>query len=200
MSRSSVHAGPVAAAIGTFVHAGLECAVKKVPFNAEGRWIQICDANLLLNTRPDVALAFTEARRQLHQVLGSTAWQQLLASLPRHRTEVPITLLDQQQRLHAGTIDLLLDDGGPGRAPGHLMVVDFKTSAVDLPDLAVTGVTAEERAERIQETRSILYQHAVEHGYFEQISAYLESLAVVYPDAKKSGCIFYTRFCEMISL
>jgi ATP-dependent exoDNAse (exonuclease V) beta subunit len=170
--------GRLAAAVGTMVHAGLEYAVRGIPFNQEAVWREICDKSMLADHDVKVRDGMQQGTSQLAAVLSSTIWKDLLGSYPRRRAEVPVVLIDARRNLNSGTIDLLLDDGTDERAPAKVMVVDFKTSHVE-------GDPA---------------QHARESGYFDQVRSYTGTLQQAFPDAKIAGCIFYTRLLQSVTV
>ena len=170
--------GRLAAAVGTMVHAGLEYAVRGIPFNQEAVWRDICDKSMLADHDVKVRDGMQQGTSQLAAVLSSAIWKDLLASYPRRRAEVPVVLIDARRNLNSGTIDLLLDDGTDERAPAKVMVVDFKTSHVE-------GDPA---------------QHARESGYFDQVRSYTGTLQQAFPDAKIAGCIFYTRLLQSVTV
>ena len=182
--RSRALDGRLAAAVGTMVHAGLEFAVRGIPFNQDAVWREICDKSMLRDQDAKVREGERQARTQLAAVLESSIWKELLRSYPRRRAEVPVVLLDSKRNLNSGTIDLLLDNGTDNdiaagidaTLPTEVMVVDFKTSHVE------GDVT----------------QHARESGYFDQVRSYTGTLQQAFPDAKIAGCIFYTRLLQTV--
>jgi|GEM_PF-1152839 len=169
------HHGRVAAAIGTMVHSGLENAIRGIAFHPQETWLKICDANLIDDRDATVQEALNSALDQLRDVLESKTWNEMLNRFPRRRAEVPVLFLDARRNLHSGTIDLLLDNGHANsdstQPPSEVLIVDFKTSHVE----------------------GDLRDHAREHGYFDQVASYAETLRTTWPDAKIAGCIFYTR-------
>ncbi|NDE16762.1 hypothetical protein EBZ80_17695, partial [bacterium] len=175
VASSGSHHGRVAAAIGTMVHSGLEHAIRGIAFHPQETWLRICDANLIDDRDATVQEALNSALDQLRDVLESKTWNDLIDRFPRRRAEVPVLFLDARRNLHSGTIDLLLDNGNANsdstQAPSEVLIVDFKTSHVE----------------------DDLRDHAREHGYFDQVASYAETLRTTWPDAKIAGCIFYTR-------
>jgi ATP-dependent helicase/nuclease subunit A len=176
--RSSALDGRLAAAVGTMVHAGLEYAVRGIPFNPDAVWQEICDKSMLADRDADVREGMRQATKQLAAVLASSVWKDLLERFPRRRAEVPVVLLDAKRNLNSGTIDLLLDDGTDDTAPAEVMVVDFKTSHVEGDPV----------------------QHARESGYFDQVRSYTGTLQQAFPGAKIAGCIFYTRLLQTVAV
>ncbi len=177
-TTEKVHSSATAAAIGTMVHAGLEHTIRGIAFNAEETWLRICDANLIDDREATVQDAQDSALEQLRAVLESDPWKSLIHRFPRRRAEVPVLFLDSRRNLHSGTIDLLLDNGDASRTPSEVMIVDFKTSHVE----------------------GDLRDHAAEHGYFDQVASYAETLRTTWPDAKIAGCVFYTRLARTVEV
>lgn len=162
-------ARPYAAAIGTFLHRGLEAKVKGTAFDPKSEWRSLAPA--------EGAQAFADAYRQAlekwQRLDRSPVFNSLLERAQQRFAELPIAFLEGDQ-LVRGSIDLLL-----GLGPQHWLVIDYKSS---------------EEANVAQDLRAL----AIAKRYEQQLALYKKGIARLYPGARVDGAIFFTEAEQLI--
>lgn len=165
----SLGSRPFAAAIGTFLHRGLEAKVKGLGFDPEAAWSSLGPAQ----RGSDFAAAFAIALEKWERLDRSPAFNALLERSQRRFAELPIAFLEGDQ-LVRGSIDLLLELG-----PGHWLVVDYKSSE----EAAVT-----------EDLKAL----AISKRYDQQLALYRKGIERLYNGSQVDGAIFFTEAEQMI--
>ncbi len=120
-SKATAHkdSHPYATSLGSFVHKGLEAAVKGEEFEAEKVWMSLRSQHHL----HEYHMAFRFAQSKLANILHSPLWQELFKGAQQTYAEMPVAYI-QDQQLVRGVIDLLIE-----RDDQSFLVVDYKTVA-----------------------------------------------------------------------
>ena len=161
------------AVMGTFIHQGLEYHLKGEEFPPRESFIDLLDPNLKLDPRLD--LAYTTARNQLQQVLGSESFLGLMADYPIRHPELPILYM-RGHDLIRGTLDLYLE-----QPDNHGMVLDFKTTdEIDHRDDAA------------------LLAFAKKKNYVTQLEVYAEGIRRIKNPTSLTCAVYFTKLNRMV--
>ena len=162
----------LAAAVGSFMHRGLEAFMSGKVFSHEAAW-----ATELALMQPPADL----------QAEVFAAWKALRADPQLNtlregargiETELPVVYLDGDQMI-VGTMDLLLED-----ETGRLLIIDYKTTRFveDGAMIADAALTIFNR----------------QRGYSEQLADYTRAVRAMHPGVPVSAAVYFTSLRRLV--
>ena len=164
----------LAAAVGTFLHLGLEAFMSGKDFSPEAAW----QAQLApLHPPPTLqAQVFTE----WVELRDDQALNALREGARGIETELPLVHLDNDQMI-VGTLDLLLEDDA-----GNLLIVDYKTTRFALP------------AGQIPDAALTIFSR--QRGYRDQLADYTRAVRALYPGTTVTAAVYFTSLRRLVRL
>ena len=164
----------LAAAVGTFLHFGLEAFMSGKAFSPAAAWqAQVAPLH------PPAALqaqVFTEWA----ELQGDATLNGLREGARGIETELPLVHLDHHQMI-VGTLDLLLEDDA-----GNLLIVDYKTTRFALP------------AAQIPDAALTIFSR--QRGYQEQLADYTRAVRALYPGPAVTAAVYFTSLRRLVRL
>ena len=157
---------------GSFIHAGLEAAIKGLNFNASETWQRLYEKGSPQHYEGLLASVAAE----LDRITSSQLWQKLIKQPWRFEAEVNIALWKEPFFVR-GSIDLLIRhqvDKGP-----RLTIIDYKTT---------------EEVTQESDPSPIVY----ERSYDQQLELYYQSLRQIHPDARINTAIWFTKTNQIV--
>lgn len=170
--------GIIATAFGTYVHRGLEAAIKGEDFDSAVVWGNLLGAEAY---SPIGQKFGAQAQEHLARALACAAWQNLRADATALEAELPF-VHRIEQTLVRGSIDLVIHRPDP-----EIWVIDYKT----------LGWMEGDRLDEGRFHDALIRQH----GYHQQLDLYKKAVAALFGSGKAIRCgIFFTAPCKVVWL
>ncbi|MCX6110749.1 MAG: UvrD-helicase domain-containing protein [Proteobacteria bacterium] len=164
----------LAAAVGTFLHLGLEAFMSGKAFSPDAAW----QAQLApLHPPPELQAQVFAEWAELRDDPALNALREAARGI---ETELPLVHLDGDQMI-VGTLDLLLEDNA-----GNLLIVDYKTTRFALP------------ATQIPDAALTIFSR--QRGYQDQLADYTRAVRALYPGTTVTAAVYFTSLRRLVRL
>ena len=162
----------LAAAVGTFMHRGLEAFMSGNVFSPEATW---ASELALMQPPADLEAEVFTAWRALREDPQLNTLREGARGI---ETELPVVYLDGDQMV-VGAMDLLLEDQA-----GSLLIIDYKTTRFveDQATIAEAALTIFSR----------------QRGYSEQLADYTRAVRAMHPGVPVSAAVYFTSLRRLV--